>query len=108
MKLKYKHGIAEIDSSSYYCPYVPLTTAGVVVSPRRESWKRELEILNTRINGYRHSQDSIMHANGVMHSKFPGEYIVEEYYDDVHKTFRLRLSFNSPEEESIWLIKYSS
>jgi len=59
------------------------------------------------------SQNIIGHSrlpqNGLeeMQKRYPGEYIVEEYYDVNHQRFRFRLKFNSPEEESLWLLKFS-
>ena len=41
-----------------------------------------------------------------MQEKYPGEYIVEEYYDGKDHCFNLRLKFATPEDEIMFLLKY--
>ncbi len=42
-----------------------------------------------------------------MQHEWPGPYIVEEYFDSKRMSFALRLKFNSPQEETLWMIKNS-
>jgi hypothetical protein len=41
-----------------------------------------------------------------MQEKYPGEYIVEEYYNGKDHRFDLRLKFATPEDEIMFLLKY--
>jgi hypothetical protein len=41
-----------------------------------------------------------------MREKYPGEYIVEEYYNGKDHCFDLRLKFATPEDEIMFLLKY--
>jgi len=43
----------------------------------------------------------------VMQKIFPGEYVVEEYFDNTAMTFDLRLKFNTPEDETVFYLKYA-
>lgn len=40
-----------------------------------------------------------------MKAKYPGNYIVEEYYDGKDHCFNLRLKFDTPEDETWFMLK---
>lgn len=73
------------------------------------SWKKELSLLSLRHFTY--------FANGVsgildigtknFKSKYPGNYVIEEYYDSTTMKFDLRLIFENEKEELLWKIKWS-
>lgn len=42
-----------------------------------------------------------------MKNKFPGKYRIEECYSHRHRQFHLRLVFDTPQEELMWLMRYS-
>lgn len=47
----------------------------------------------------------IDYVNGVMQDAMPGGYIVEEYYDKKKMMFQYRLKFNTPADETFWMIQ---
>ena len=54
------------------------------------------------------STPTIERINEVMQKEFPGDYQVEEYFDKERLIFSLKLVFVSPEEESMFVLKYSN
>ena len=44
-------------------------------------------------------------ATESMKSKYPGNYVVEEYYDSRTGGFGLRLKFDTPEDETFFLLQ---
>lgn len=49
----------------------------------------------------------LMKAIESMQEKFPGEYTLEEYYDTEKGRFKLKMVFDVPEEESMFIMRYS-
>lgn len=43
-----------------------------------------------------------------MQKQFPGNYTVETYFDDSNITFRYRLKFHTPEDETIFRLRYDN
>lgn len=41
-----------------------------------------------------------------MQQRYPGNYIVEEYYNNKKHTWDLRLKFDTPEDETWFMLKY--
>lgn len=41
-----------------------------------------------------------------MQKIFPGEYVVEEYFNNKTMVIDLRLKFTTPEDETVFLLKY--
>ncbi len=53
-------------------------------------------------------EEQVMEAiHDIMQASYPGPYIVEEYYDSKRMSFALRLKFETPQEETLFRIKYS-
>ena len=40
-------------------------------------------------------------------TQYPGNYVIEEYYDTTAMKFDLRLKFQNAQEELLWKIKWS-
>lgn len=72
------------------------------------SWKKDLSHLSLRHFTY--------FANGVsgileigtkdFKLKYPGNYVIEEYYNSTAMKFDLRLIFENEQEELLWKIKW--
>ena len=78
------------------------------------NWQRYLRELHLRYaswmaipTGYR-SGDGIQDATELMQDKYPGNYVVEQYWDTKKMVFDFRLKFDDPREETFWKIKNSS
>jgi hypothetical protein len=46
-------------------------------------------------------------ANYTMQQRYPGPYIVEEYFDSKKIMFQYRLKFETPADETFWMIQQS-
>lgn len=77
----------------------------------KAGWKHDLEVIWLKLNGmYANSEPPafrVMNAIAAMQEKYPGEYILVEAYDEKLKRVRYKLEFATPEDESLFLIKYS-
>lgn len=107
-------GSSQIDTASFYCPYIPLATHGVL--PMKSGWEGQLEKINGRFlyaEKYISSetlddrQRRIMWAIGEMQAKYPGNYTLDEHIDSNSGYYKYQMVFDTPEEESLFLLKYS-
>ena len=48
----------------------------------------------------------LIRATEQMQEKYPGNYVVEEYYNGENFAFDLRLKFDTPDDEIMFLLKY--
>ena len=51
--------------------------------------------------------DIVSRAEKYMQIKYPGKYIVEQFYNTKKMKIDLRLKFEDPKEETFWLLKWS-
>lgn len=51
-------------------------------------------------------EDVIKLITEQMQNMYPGNYIVVEYYDTVRIAFAARLEFNTPEDETMFILKW--
>jgi hypothetical protein len=82
---------------------------GTTLETKKVTWRGELR-------RYRKSpfeqwdgtmmEHHLIRATEQMKEKYPGNYIVEEYFDPQILEFSLRLKFETPEEETLFLLKY--
>lgn len=78
------------------------------------TWEEYLQFLSKRYTSWtklgqpEKTGDGVEDANYMMKKKFPGPYTVVEKYDVYHMVFSLALEFESPQEELMWKIKWSS
>ena len=106
MKAGYK-GITTVNSGAYYAPNPPWHTA--------ENWQTYLRRLGNGLNGIYGAggtttvteQDIIDRAEKYMQLKYPGPYLVESYYNADKMKWDLRLRFDDPKQETIWLLRWS-
>ena len=77
-----------------------------------ETWQGYLRRLGNGLNGvttnkYITEEDILDNAQKYMQEKYPGPYSVESYYNADKMKFDLRLRFDDPQEETIWLLRQS-
>jgi hypothetical protein len=106
-KAKYKASSTS-EQSVVFAPYVPLTFQKA--DPVMNKWERrlaELHIQSSIFGNITGSQDSIMNAIARMQESYPGNYILVEEYNSVRGKFEYKMQFDTPEDESFFLMKYS-
>lgn len=92
-----------MSSGSFYAPYQPDSL----------TWQSYLRRLGNGINGISErsktltEKDIIVNAEHYMQKKFPGNYVVESYYNADKMKWDLRLKFEDPNEELLWMLKNS-
>ena len=71
---------------------------------KKITWRTELarEKGSALYGDFRANYDKVTER---MKKKYPGNYIVEEYFDSNSLTFDLRLKFDTSEDEIIFLLK---
>jgi hypothetical protein len=95
--------------------YNPNTTScNPVKKYKIPTWRRQLASLHGEFNfhyGYdgtkKQSVDALMRAIALMQEEFPGNYILVEEYDEALQRYDYKMQFDTPEEESLFLIRYS-
>lgn len=84
-----------------------------LINPKHpETWQSYLRRLGSGLNGvgnnkYVTEEDIMDNAQKWMQVKFPGEYTVEQFYNPKTMKIDLRLRFNDPKEETMWLLRWS-
>ena len=95
------------DVGYFYCPYIPLTYHNVT-KIMSSNWKEKLASLEmSRLLSHQISEFGLDAVTGVMQEKYPGPYKVVEKYLPHKMKFEYCLEFDSPEEETLWLLKWS-
>lgn len=98
-------GVTVADKGAFYAPNLPQ------LAP--DTWQVYLRRLGNGLNGVSErtktftEKDIVNNAQLCMQKKYPGNYRVEQYYNADKMKWDLRLKFNSPKEETFWLLKYS-
>ena len=75
----------------------------------KETWQDYLNRLHlTSLGGNAPSNviDALV-AQSLMQTHYPGNYIVEEYYNSKQGKFTLRLKFESPPDETFFMLRWS-
>ena len=78
-----------------------------------DTWQSYLRRLGNGINGISErsktltEKDIIVNAEHYMQKKYPGNYVVESYYNANKMKYDLRLRFEDPKEELMWMMKNS-
>lgn len=81
--------------------------------PVPQTWQSYLRRLGNGINGISDRSETITDADIVaraekyMKIKYPGPYIVEQFYNTEKMKWDLRLRFDEPKEELLWMLKWS-
>ena len=95
-----------------------MMAAGGINSPYQpvpQTWQSYLRRLGNGLNGVMgagakttFSEENIVaNAQEYMQKKYPGKYIVEQFYNANRMKWDLRLRFEDPKEETMWLLRYS-
>ena len=93
----------------------PMGSAGGLFAgtPAPDTWQSYLRRLGNGINGVSErsktltEKDIIVNAEHYMKKKYPGNYTVESYYNADKMKWDLRLKFDDPKEETMWLLRWS-
>ena len=77
-----------------------------------ETWQSYLRRLGNGLNGVTTNQyiteaDIVANAQKYMQIKYPGPYQVEPYYNSKKMKMDLRLKFEDPKEETMWLLRHT-
>lgn len=78
-----------------------------------ETWQRYLRRLGNGINGISDRSETVTDADIVaraekyMQIRYPGPYRVEQYYNTQRMMLDLRLRFDDPREQTLWLLRWS-
>lgn len=87
----------------------------VIKAKTPETWQSYLNRLGNGLNGIVGAggtgnfseADVVTNAQKHMQIKYPGPYTVEQYYNSDKMKWDLRLRFDDPAEETLWLLKQS-
>ena len=96
-------GVQPMGSAGIFAPDISTST----------TWQSYLRRLGNGINGISErsktltEKDIIVNAEHYMQKKFPGNYVVESYYNADKMKWDLRLRFDDPREETMWLLRWS-
>lgn len=96
----------DLDVNSMY-PYVMK-----VLDLPPETWETYLRRLGNGLNGVTErsktvtESDIVANAQKYMQIKYPGKYIVEQFYNAKKGKFDLRLKFENPKEELMWKLRW--
>lgn len=79
---------------------------------RPDTWDSYLSRLGNGLNGVATNQfvteaDILDNAQKYMQIKYPGPYRVEPYYNSKKMKMDLKLKFEDPKEELVWLLRWS-
>lgn len=91
----------------------PVLTAPLIRTPIPDNWQSYLRRFSRGLNGITDRSETITEADIVaraekyMKIKYPGNYTVEQYYNKEKMKWDLRLKFDDPKHETMWLIKWS-
>ena len=95
----------------------PMGSAGGVFGVKRpapDNWQTYLRRLGNGINGISErsktltEKDIIANAEHYMQKRYPGPYRVESYYSADKMKYDLRLKFDDPKQETMWLLRWSA
>ncbi len=85
----------------------------VIGAKAPETWQSYLRRLGNGLNGLSErsvtitEEDIVANAQEYMQKRYPGLYRVEQYYNVQKMKWDLRLKFDDPKQETMWLIKWS-
>ena len=96
-------GNPSTSAGAHYAPYIP----------QPDTWQIYLRRLGNGINGVANrsktitEEDIISRAEKYMKIRYPGPYRVEQFYNAEKMKWDLRLQFDDPKQETMWLLKWS-
>ena len=92
----------------------PMTNVYIPLNRQKqpETWQSYLRRLGSGLNGvaankYITEEDILDNAQKWMQIKYPGNYRVEQYFNIEKTKWDLRLRFDDPKEETMWLLRWS-
>lgn len=88
-----------------YTPVQPIQYINMTISLPPLEWRSHLKSL-TYLQG--HWQDDLISMTEAMQAAFPGNYTVECYTDHGEMRILPRLRFDTPQDETWFMLRYSS
>ena len=96
--------LSTADAGMFYAPHIPEFLvnwrAALDHYNRQHTFAHQIQTLNP-------GKTLVECATEFMQRRWPGAYVIEEYYDTTRGYFALRLKFQDPREETIWLLRWS-
>lgn len=79
---------------------------------QRHTWQSYLKQLQLEYGSLtmfdaKRRDEGLACATGLMHKRYPGPYRIVEKYDPDRGIFSFKLKFDDPQEEIIWLLRWS-
>lgn len=101
-------GTTLTDLGAFYAPYIP-------VGIRPMTWQEHLDYYSLRLFDNTtlpqmklNPEKTILDiAQEFFQKKWPGNYIIQEFYNPKRGRIDLRLKFVDPKEETLWLLRWS-
>lgn len=96
-------GVQPIGSAGIFAPYTPTP----------DTWQSYLRRLGNGINGVSDrsktltAEDIVANTQKYMQIRYPGPYTVEQFYNADKMKWDVRLRFADPQEETMWILKWS-
>ena len=103
-------GKVTVDAGFFYAPYMPV---GVV---KEMNWRelldyysvRQFDVGSTLPEIKLNPEKTVLDiAQESFQRRWPGNYSIVEYYNPTKGRFGLRLAFENPHEETMWLLRWS-
>ena len=99
-------GKSTADAGMFYAPHIPETLV---------NWRAALDHYNRQHTFGQLIPEQKLNpgltlvecATEFMQRRWPGAYVIEEYYNTTRGCFALRLKFQDPHEETLFMLKWS-
>ena len=95
-------GQLSVDRGNFYAPYIPWRELLNYFSVKQ--FDSGSSMPQIKLNPEKTVMDIALES---FQERWPGNYIIEEYYNSTKGRFDLRLKFSDPHEETLWLLKWS-
>ena len=85
-----------------------------IAQKQPDTWQSYLRRLGNGINGVSERTKNfteasiIANAEHYMQKRYPGAYRIESYYNTDKMKYDLRLKFDDPKQETMWLLRWSA
>lgn len=91
---------------------VKYVSMSAVFYPNQISWRKVLDDMYLRYGSWSDKfpdeQEKLAQLDGLFREKFPGPYVIEEFYDAKLGRFNVRLKFAEPKDETMFILKHSA
>lgn len=96
------------DQGYFYCPYIPVGIQPMKYQEYLNYYSLRMFDGTTLPMMKLNPEKTILDcAQEELQQKWPGNYRIEEFYNPKKGRIDLRLQFNDPKEETMWLLRWS-